>query len=151
MDTKQKVKEIVENHTLMCMATVDGNGLPKARSVNFAVGNDESVLYFITYKTTNKVNELKKNNNVYIVINNEGKTMQELANLKYLKASGKAYLCDTPEEAQKAFGLIMQRFPHLKDLPGDPSDFLAFKVELDKVTVTDNTVHFGFMEEVSYR
>ncbi len=36
-------------------------------------------------------------------------------------------------------------------LPGEPSDFIAFRVELEKVTVIDNAVSFGHNEQVAYR
>ena len=44
----------------------------------------------------------------------------------------------------------MEKFPFLKDLPGDPSDFVGIKVELKDVFVTDNTIEFGHTDTVNY-
>ena len=151
MEIKEKVRKVVEGHNLMAVGTVDENGLPKVRSVDYAMGADESVLYFITHKATDKVREIKANNNVFIVIDHDCDSMEDLQQLQYIKATGKAYLAETPEEVQKAFGLIIQKFPYLKDLPGEPSDFVGVRVELAKVLVTDNTVQFGHTEDVVYR
>lgn len=151
MNNKEKVLEVVKKHNLMYVATVDENGMPKVRSVDYAMGEDESVLYFITPKFTDKVKEIKKNNNVYIVIDHDCPSMEGLQKLMYIKATAKAYISETPEEAQKAFGAIIQKFPHLKDLPGDPSDFVGVRVELETVKLTDNKVQFGHTEEVEYR
>lgn len=151
MNVKDKIREVAASHNLMCLATIDANGLPKARSVDFAMGQDESVLYFMTFKGTDKVEELKRNNNVYVVIDHDCNSIEELQNLKYFKATGKAYLCNTPDEAQKAFGLLLQKLPFLKDLPGEASDLAVYRVELEKVTLIDNTVGFGHMEQVTYR
>ncbi|WP_432666402.1 pyridoxamine 5'-phosphate oxidase family protein [Wukongibacter baidiensis] len=151
MTSKEKVLEVVKSHNLMSISTVDENGMPKARGVDYAMGEDESVLYFITHKMTNKVKEIKANNNVFVVIDHDCDSMEELGKLRYIKASGKAYISETPEQVQKAFGLIIQKFPYLKDLPGEPSDFVGVRVELDKVMLTDNTVQFGYTEEISYR
>lgn len=151
MTAKEKILEVVKNHNLMNISTVDENGMPKARGVDYAMGEDESVLYFITHKTTSKVKEIQANNNVFIVIDHDCDSMEELGQLRYIKATGKAYISETPEQAQKAFGLILQKFPYLKDLPGEPSDFVGVRVELEKVMLTDNTVHFGHTEEVAYR
>ena len=151
MNIKEKIVEVIKNHNLMNLSTVDANGMPKSRGVDFAMGEDESVLYFLTHKMTKKVNEIKENNNVFIVIDHDCATMEELQQLKYLKATGKAYICDTPEKAQKAFGKIFEKFPFLKDLPGDPTDFIAVRVELGTVELTDNTVSFGHTESVTYR
>lgn len=151
MSVKDKIKEVIKNHNLMCISTIDENGMPKARSVDYAIGEDESVLYFITNKATDKIKEIKNNNNVYVVIDHDCSSMEELQQLKYIKASGKAYIAETSEETQKTFMHILEKFPHLKDLPGDPSDFVGLRVELDEVILTDNTVHFGYMEDISYR
>lgn len=151
MNIKEKIKDILNNHDLMNISTVDENGMPKSRSVDFAMGEDESVLYFITHKMTHKVKEMKSNGNVFIVVDHSCSSMEELKELKYLKATGKAYVSETPEEVQKAFGHIIQRFPYLKDLPGEPSDFVGVRVELEKVIVTDNSVQFGHTEEITLR
>lgn len=151
MTAKEKVLEVLKNHNLMNISTVNEEGVPRARSVDYAMGEDESVLYFITQKTTDKVKEIKANNNVFIVVDHDCDSMEELSKLKYIKATGKAYIGEAPEETQRAFGLIIEKFPYLKDLPGDPRDFVGIRVELDKVTLTDNTVHFGYTEELTYR
>lgn len=152
MNVRDKIKKIVESHELLRLATVDENGMPKVRSVDYAVDKeDESVLYFMTFKQTNKVNELRKNNNVHVVIDKEAGSIEGLAQILYFKASGKAYEVNTQEEVQKAMGLIIEKYPYLSDLPGDPSMMTVFRIELDKVVVTDNSVEFGYMEEETYR
>lgn len=151
MTSKEKVLEVVKSHNLMSISTVDENGMPKARGVDYAMGEDESVLYFITHKMSDKVKEIKANNNVFVVIDHDCHSMEELVKLRYIKASGKAYIGETPEKIQKAFGLIIEKFPFLKDLPGDPSDFVGVRVELDRALLTDNTVQFGHTEEIFYR
>ena len=44
----------------------------------------------------------------------------------------------------------MQKFPFLKDLPGDLLDFAGIKVELKEILVTDNTIELGLTETVTY-
>lgn len=152
MNIKEKIRKVVDGHVLMRIATIDENNLPKVRSVDYAADpKDESILYFMTFKLANKVNELQKNNNVHIVIDKAADSIEELAQVLYIKASGKAYPVETPAEMQKGMGLIMQKYPYLKELPGDPSMMALFRVELDKVTVTDNNVKFGYFEDCTYR
>ncbi len=107
MTVKEKIVDVLKSNDLMCLSTVDENGMPKARSVDFAMGEDESVIYFMTMKATDKVNQLKNNNDVFIVIDKAGESMEDLSQLRYLKASGKAYISNTPEEDDKAFGTIL--------------------------------------------
>ncbi|NNL75015.1 MAG: hypothetical protein HKO68_01625 [Desulfobacterales bacterium] len=71
--------------------------------------------------------------------------------MKYIKATGTATLIDDPEEMQKAFGLLTQKFPFFENLPGEPSDFVGIKVELKEVLATDNTIAFAHTETASYK
>ncbi|WP_432403081.1 hypothetical protein [Wukongibacter sp. M2B1] len=53
-----------------------------------------------------------------------------------------AYIGGTSEKVQKTFDFIIKKFLYLKDLSGDPSDFVGVRVELDKIMLTDNTIEF---------
>ncbi|WGS64596.1 pyridoxamine 5'-phosphate oxidase family protein [Marinitoga aeolica] len=147
---KEKVRKVVESHNLMHIATVDLNGFPKARGVDYVMGENENELYFITHKMTNKVNEIKNNPNVSVVIDHDCPSFEDLLKLVYIKGTGKAEVIEDPEGVMKVFGMILQKFPYLKNLPGEPTDFVGIKVTLKEVYVTDNTVSFGHTEKVEY-
>ncbi|MEE8416385.1 MAG: hypothetical protein V3S05_08950, partial [Desulfobacterales bacterium] len=74
----------------------------------------------------------------------------DIQKLKYIKGTGTASLIEDPEEMQKAFGLLIQKFPFLKNLPGDPSDFVGIKIKLKEVLATDNTISFGCTAAVTH-
>ncbi len=150
MDSKEKVREIIKGHNLMHISTVDEKGMPRSRGVDFVGGETENILYFITQKSSNKVKEIKNNANVFVVIDHDCPAMEALSKLMYLKASGKAEVIEKPEGIQKVFGMILQKFPYLKDLPGDPSAFVAVKVTLKEINVMDNAVQFGHSEIIHY-
>jgi general stress protein 26 len=150
MDSKEKVREIIEGHNLMHISTVDSKGMPRSRGVDFVSGEAENILYFITQKCSGKVKEIKNNANVFVVIDHDCPNMEELSKLKYFKASGKAEIIEKPEGIQKVFGKILQKFPYLKDLPGDPSAFVAVKVILKEINLSDNAVQFGHTETINY-
>ena len=150
MSEKETVQEVVRKHKLLRIATIDSSGLPCVRSVDYAMGDSENVLYFITQKDSRKVQQIKDNGNIAFAIDHDCPTWDELQKLKYIKGAGTAALVEDPQEMEKAFGLLMQKFPFLKDLPGDPSDFVGIKVELKEVFVTDNTIQFGHTETVTY-
>ena len=108
------------------------------------------MLYFITSKDSRKVQQIKNNGTVAIAIDHECKSPEELQLLKYIKGTGMATIIEDPKEMEKAFGLLVQKFPFFKDMPGDPSDFVGIKVELKEILVTDNTISFGHTETVPY-
>jgi len=70
--------------------------------------------------------------------------------LKYIKSTGTATLIEDPQEMEKAHGLLMEKSSYLKDLPGEPSDFVGVKVSFKEVFITDNTIHFGHTQTVIY-
>lgn len=151
MNVKEKISKILDENSLMRIATVSTDGLPKLRSVDFARDlEDESKIYFMTFKNTNKVKELSANNNVHVVIDKEADSIEELSQVLYIKASGQAFMVETQEEVQKAMGFIMKKYPYLANLPGDPSMMALYRVELKNVAVTDNNVQFGHTEEFNY-
>jgi len=148
---RNKIKRILESHELLRLATVDENGFPNVRSVDFA--NDiehESKIYFTTFNGTNKVKEIANNNKVYIVVDKSANTIEELAQIQYIRGTGIATKVDSPEEMQLAMGLLMNKYPFLKDLPGDPSMMSLFRIDLKEVNVTDNSLGFGHVDTFNY-
>jgi len=151
MSINEKIKNILSQHELLTLGTLDETGFPDVRSVDFAVDNeDESKIYFTTFKGTKKVKEIELNNQVYVVVDKAANSIEELAQIKYLRAKGKAYVVNEPEEAQKAMGLLMQKYPFLSELPGDPSMMSIYRIELSEVAVTDNSLGFGHVDHHNY-
>lgn len=150
MSLKAKIREILDGHNLVHIATVDANGMPCVRGVDYAASDSENILYFVTRKDSRKVQQIRENPNLAFAIDHDCLTWEDLQKLKYIKGTGMATLVDNPEEMQKAFGFLMRKFSFLENLPGDPSDFFVIKVELKEVLVTDNTMGFGHTESVTY-
>ena len=147
MSSKETVKQVIEKHNLVHLASIDNNGVPCVRGVDYASDEDLN-LYFITNRHTRKVEQLANNQNVGFVIDHDCANMAALQRLKYIKGTGVATEVNTPEEMQKAVGLVMQKFPYLKDLPFGPEDMKAYRIELKEILLTDNTVEFGHTEAV---
>jgi len=150
MSAIETMKEIVETHNLVHIATLDSKGLPCLRGVDFATGDTPNILYFITQKTSRKVQQIIDTTAVAIAIDHDCPTWEDLEKIKYLKGTGTASLIQSEEEMQMAFGLLIKKFPFLANLPGDPSDFAGIKIEIKHVFVTDNTISFAHTEELTF-
>ena len=61
MNTKALIREVVESHNLMHIATIDSDGMPCLRGVDYVVGDCENILYFVTRKDSRKVQQIKNN------------------------------------------------------------------------------------------
>ena len=147
MSAEQTINHVLENHNLVHLATVTADGTPCVRGVDFAAAGG-NVFYFMTQRNSRKVAQIEANGAVAFAIDHDCPSSQDLQELKYIKGTGQASLVKDAEEAQQAMGLLMKKFPFLADLPGDPSDFTAIKVQLGEVLVTDNTISFGHTETV---
>ncbi len=148
----KKIKEILEAHELLRIATLDNEGFPNVRSVDFANDPvDESKLYFTTFSQTNKVKEIEKNNDVYVLVDKSANSIEELAQIKYIRGTGKAYKVTDDVEIQNAMGLLLNKYPFIKDLPGDPSMMSVYRIDLKSVNVTDNSLGFGHVDTYEYK
>ena len=140
MSAKETMVEVIKSHNLVHIATVDSNGLPCVRGVDYAAGDKENILYFVTRQDSRKIRQMAANSNIAFAIDHDCPEWKDLAKLKYIKGTGTVTQIKDPVEMQTAFGLLMKKFPFISDLPGDPSDFAVIKVELKKILVSDNTI-----------
>lgn len=147
MTPREKVQQVIEKHNLVHIASLDNNGVPCVRGIDYASDEDLN-LYFITNRHTRKVEQFARNNQVGFVIDHDCANMDALLRLKYIKGNGIVEELTTPEEMQQAMGLILTKFPYLKDLPFPAEDMKAYRLRLKEVLLTDNTVAFGHTEQV---
>ncbi len=148
MDKKEKIQEIFDNHSQLHLATISAEGNPAVRSVGFTA--QENIVYILTKFDSPKVQHITANNKVSIAVDKQCATVEEVVTAKYVKAAGTAEVVQNPEEMQKVMGVMVQKYPYLANLPGDPSDFRAIRITLSNIEVIDNTVSFGFTESVAY-
>lgn len=151
MKMKEKLMKIFESHELLRLGTLDLDGFPNVRSVDFAHDpEDVSKIYFTTFKETNKVKEIAADNRVYLVVDEAADSIEALSQIKYARGTGAAFEVQTPEEMQKAMGLLMTKYPFLKDLPGDPSMMSVYRIEIKEVKITDNSLGFGHVDQLNF-
>ena len=150
MSTKETIKEVDEGHNPVHIATIDSDGSPCVRGVDYAVGEKENIIYFITRKDSRKVQQIQNNGNVAFAIDHDCPEWDDLQNLKYIKGTATASFVEDPQDMQKVFGLLVQKFPFMENLPGEPSDFVGIKIEFREVLVTDNTIDFAHTKTVTY-
>ncbi|MDY7030976.1 MAG: pyridoxamine 5'-phosphate oxidase family protein [Thermodesulfobacteriota bacterium] len=149
MNVKETMKEVVTSHNLIRIATLDSDGAPCVRSVDYAMGDCENILYCITQKNSRKVDQIRNNGKIAFLIDHDCHEWEDLQKLKYIKGTGTATIVEDPEEMQKAFGLLLQKFPFLANLPGEPSDMVGIRFELKNVLVTNNSIEFGHTETLT--
>jgi general stress protein 26 len=150
MSAQETMKQIVDTHNLLHLATIDSKGLPCLRGVDYAAGDEMNILYFMTRKDSRKVADILGNPQLAVTIDKDCPSWEDLAQLKYFKATGIAAIIEDPQEMEKAMGLLIQKFPFFANLPGNPADFVGIRITLGNVLVTDNTIEFGHIAELNF-
>lgn len=149
MKLGKKIFDVIKKHNLLHLATVDAHGMPWVRGVDYASLDNEPVLYFMTHKMSRKVDQIKNNPKVAIAIDHDCPDWISLAELKYIKGSAEASIVLDKDEMMMAMELLMKKMPFLANLPGNIADFVVIRLVLNEMFVTDNSVKFGYTENIN--
>ena len=150
MSARETADLVLQENNMVHLATIKADGTPAVRGVDFAAEEGAGCLYFMTGANSNKVAQIRANPNVAFAIDHDCPSWEMLQELKYIKGFGTAVIVEDMEETQKTVGLIMAKFPFLVNLPGEPTDFVAVRIDFKRVEVTDNTISFGQTEVVEF-
>ncbi|WP_340818375.1 pyridoxamine 5'-phosphate oxidase family protein [Methanolobus sp. WCC4] len=143
-DIKQKIVDCLKEHKWLNLGTVDRDGKPMVHTMAYA--SDGAVIYFGTGKDTRKVANMA--NNPYVACTVDDDEVEVMA-ITGLQLEGKASVVTDENEAGKAYGLMLEKFPFMAELPTE-SENLLFKVEPVKAYYLDYTKGFSHRDMVTY-
>ncbi|TLS35730.1 pyridoxamine 5'-phosphate oxidase family protein [Pseudalkalibacillus caeni] len=95
-ELKEQVLKVIDNHQVGTLSTVR-EGKPYSRFMTFF--NDDLTLYTATSEKTHKVNDIKKNDDVHILLGYEGQGWGDT----YLEIEAKANIGDSKEIKEKVW------------------------------------------------
>ncbi|KOP82988.1 pyridoxamine 5'-phosphate oxidase family protein [Cytobacillus solani] len=110
-DLKEQIVKIISNHRTGVLSSVENNK-PHSRYMTFY--NDDLTLFTPTKKGTEKIEEMKKNPSVSILLGFEDKGLEDA----YVEISGKTMIKDSPEVKTKLWN---ESFSNWFDGPEDPN------------------------------
>ena len=96
MNVKETVKEVVQGNNLVHLATIDSDGMPCVRGVDFAADENENILYVITRKDSRKAEQIRNNGKVAFAIDHDCPEWDDIQKLKYIKGTATASLVEDP-------------------------------------------------------
>lgn len=150
MPSLTTMKEVIRDHNLVHLATIDSAGDPCVRVLVYAAGKEDNVLYLLTHKESRKANHIRRNPRVGFAIDRDAQSKQEIAGSKYIKGKGIAEIIKDQNEMRQAMEALLARFPYLAEQPGDPADFVGIRLTLQEVIVSDHTISFGHTDKVNF-
>ena len=139
----QAASDILDAQRVMTIATVRPDGWPQATIVGYA--NEELVLYFLIYRTSQKFANIAHDNRIAITVGNEP---AQLGDVKAVYAACNAFEVTDLTERSRAWNLLARRHPQLTDLaPPGTDDVATMVAECKHVSVLDYTKALGHTEE----
>ncbi len=143
-ELKKKISDFLARHQEINLSTVSANGNPYASVVAYV--NGDNFLYFSTVKSSKKALNILSNSNVAFTSVWE---MTNWTDIKSIQMQGTAALLTEKEDIEKAMGMLMKKFPEMKDMPPIPN-LGFFKLTFTEGYFLDYSVQFMHREKVTY-
>jgi nitroimidazol reductase NimA-like FMN-containing flavoprotein (pyridoxamine 5'-phosphate oxidase superfamily) len=135
--------EILDAHRIMSIATVRPDGWPQTKIVGYV--NEGLRLYFLVYRTSQKFENIARDNRVAITVGREPARLEEV---KAVYAACLVSEVTDLAERSRAWHRLAERHPQLTDLAPPGTDEVATMVaECKHVSVLDYSKALGHTEE----
>lgn len=144
---RNRILTLLDRHRTMSLATLRPDGWPQATTVGFA--HDGLTLYFLCGPDSQKAANLALNDRVSLTIDRDSPQVMDITGLSM--AAHAERVIDRAE-AEKALGLLLQRYPEQHSLPlpmPKPEDIAIFRVKPDVISVLDYSKGFGHTDLVA--
>ena len=136
---------ILNSNRIMTIATVRADGWPQTTMVGYA--NEGWRLYFLIYRTSQKFENISRDNRVSISVGHEP---SELRDIKAVYAGCHAEEVTELAERSHAWKLLAERHPNLTDLAPPEKDEVATMVAKCRyVSVLDYSQGLGHSEPLT--
>jgi general stress protein 26 len=143
-DVIQKISDYLSNHQYLNLATVRPDNSPLAHTVGYA--SDGATVYFMTDKKSRKAKNINSNPFVAYTVDED---YTDINKIQGVQMRGKAELLTDNSVIEKVFGIMLGKFPQIKDLPQNP-DYVSFKITPVEAFFLDNTVGFGHRDNITF-
>jgi nitroimidazol reductase NimA-like FMN-containing flavoprotein (pyridoxamine 5'-phosphate oxidase superfamily) len=136
---------ILNANRIMTIATVRSDGWPQTTMVGYA--NEGFRLYFLIYRTSQKFENIKRDNRVSISVGHEPR---ELRDIKAVYAGCHAEEVTDLAERSRAWELLAERHPNLTDLaPPGTAEVATMRAECKHLSVLDYSHGLGHAESLT--
>lgn len=136
---------ILNDNRIMTISTTRPDGWPQATIVGYA--NEGFLLYFLIYRTSQKFENISRDNRVAIAIGHEP---TQLRDVKAVYAGCIVHEVTDLREKARAWDLLAERHPNLTDLaPPQGDDVATMAAQCRHVSVLDYSKGLGQTESLT--
>jgi nitroimidazol reductase NimA-like FMN-containing flavoprotein (pyridoxamine 5'-phosphate oxidase superfamily) len=142
---EQPALQILNDNRIMSIATLRPDGWPQTTIVGYA--NQGWRLYFLIYRTSQKFENISRDNRVSISVGHEPRTLSEI---KAVYAGCNVHEVEDLAERSHAWKLLAERHPNLTDLaPPGTAQVATMSAECKYVSVLDYSKGLGHTETLT--
>jgi nitroimidazol reductase NimA-like FMN-containing flavoprotein (pyridoxamine 5'-phosphate oxidase superfamily) len=142
---EQPALQILNDNRIMIIATLRPDGWPQTTIVGYA--NQGWRLYFLIYRTSQKFENISRDNRVSISVGHEPRTLSEI---KAVYAGCNVHEVEDLAERSHAWKLLAERHPNLTDLaPPGTAQVATMSAECKYVSVLDYSKGLGHTETLT--
>jgi nitroimidazol reductase NimA-like FMN-containing flavoprotein (pyridoxamine 5'-phosphate oxidase superfamily) len=144
---KRKILTLLDQHRIMTIATLRPDGWPQATTVGYV--NVGLTLYFLCGPTSQKAENLARDDRVSLTIDHDTPQIMEITGLSM---AARAQAVTDRAEAEKILSMLPLKYPEQISLPGPmpkPEDVRIFRLTPTVISVLDYTKGFGHADLVT--
>jgi nitroimidazol reductase NimA-like FMN-containing flavoprotein (pyridoxamine 5'-phosphate oxidase superfamily) len=142
---RQKIRELLDGHRIMTVATLRPDGWPQATTVGYT--NDGLTLYFLCGRQSQKAQNLARDDRLSLTIDHDTSDPLTIAGLSM---AAHAQPVTDPDESARAFALLAKKYPEYAAFPMPaPEEIAIFRVTPFVISVLDYSKGFGHTDLVT--
>ncbi len=139
-----KVREFLNAHSTLTLATVNEKGLPEAAPLFFAA-DDDTLIWTSGQRSRHSLN-LAASGQAAVTVYGETWNWSEIAGLQM---EGDAAIIPLGPARERAWEVYKSKFPFVGEFEDEISRSEFYRFVPHWIRLIDNSVHFGYREEIS--
>jgi nitroimidazol reductase NimA-like FMN-containing flavoprotein (pyridoxamine 5'-phosphate oxidase superfamily) len=140
----RKIRELLQQHRSMTVATNRPDGWPQATTVGYA--NDGLTLYFLCSPLSQKAANLARDDRISLTIDDDAADVMAIAGLSM---AARARPVEDPAELAKAAELLRAKYLEYTGPLPKPQDIRIFRVTPEVISVLDYSKGFAHTDLVT--
>lgn len=143
MELQEKIREYLETHDVLTLATLDEGG-PWATPLYY-VSDDALDLFFLSDPTTRHCQAVARNPNVSAAIHEESAAWTDI---RGLQLEGRVHPVDDEQAAERVLASYTAKFPFALALASLDGPHRFYRIQPRWLRLIDNSRGLGFKEEL---
>ncbi len=141
------IRAFLAAHSTLALSTVNAEGLPQSAPLFFAVDDDGSLLFVSSPKSRHSLN-IAADSKAAVTVHNETWSWEKIAGVQM---EGEVHLVPAGPGREQAWEVYKAKFPFVAEFEGEVSRSEFYRFAPKWARLIDNSVQFGYKEEIELK